>query len=161
VGQWRREISGARRHKLFWRPLLSPLFPSSLIRSRGLKSRPLKPSYGVWESTVSFPSEVWGEASAANNSSAFSGPRNATALIYAHNLCFHAHPCLNRAHRICVYFQSQKITAPALNVPPSDWRPGAYAPLPPTRRHCASVPAYRSPSGDTMNYKLDVRPITL
>jgi len=48
------------------------------------------------------------------------------------HLSFHVHPCLNRVHRISVYFVSQKITAPALgahfagargNMPPASYPP--------------------------------------
>ena len=34
------------------------------------------------------------------------------AFFYAHNFSFHAHPCLNRAHRMFVYFVSPKILHP-------------------------------------------------
>ena len=34
------------------------------------------------------------------------------AFFYVHDLSFHAHPCLNRAHRICVYFVWQKLPHP-------------------------------------------------
>ena len=45
-----------------------------------------------------------------------------------HDLSFPAHSCLNRAHRIFVYFVSQKITTPHFGAPLC-WRPGAYTPL--------------------------------
>ena len=49
------------------------------------------------------------------------------ALFYEH-LSYHAYPCLNKAHRMFVYFMSQKCGTPSRR--PLCWRLGAYTPAP-------------------------------
>jgi len=46
-------------------------------------------------------------------------------ILYAHDLSYHAHPYLKRAHRIFIYFVSQKIMHP--HSAPLCWRRGQMA----------------------------------
>jgi len=94
---------------------------------------------------------VW----SGNDLGAFWGPRNATAwwylkcaLFYAHDLLLHAHPCLDRARRIFVYFVSPKNYRTSFQRP-SLLAPGDIFPPGPTCRYW-----YRS--GD-INIPVDLR----
>ena len=75
-------------------------------------------------------SGVWGKAPAAMILVHFEDldtllMTSKCAFFYAYDLSFHAHPCLNRAHGIFLYFVSQKITAPNFGVPSAGAAPVA------------------------------------
>jgi len=52
------------------------------------------------------------------------------ALFYAHDLSFHAHPCLKRAYNIFIYFVSPKKLPHVVSVPTTAGARG-HMPLPP------------------------------
>ena len=52
------------------------------------------------------------------------------ALFYAHDLSFHAHPCFNRAHKIFVYFVSEKNYRTPFSAPLCLRPRGDMSPLP-------------------------------
>jgi len=112
-------VSGARWDRSFWRPLsflpflplplevgpleVSPLNP---VRESGERCKLIQPP------TILMHFEKHLKC----------------ALFYAHDLSFYAYPCLNRAHRMFVYFMSPKITAPFSATPLL--APGGICPRP-------------------------------
>ena len=81
-------------------PSLSlPSRPLGNSLSRNLKSRLSSTQLRVWEALYASPSEIWGEAPAANDFGAFEDLEtllmtSKMCFFYAHELSFHAHPCL-------------------------------------------------------------------
>jgi len=88
-------------------PLSSPLLP---CEEGALEVGPINPAMGS-EERCKFPSAVWVEVHFEDLETLLMTSKMCIVL-YAHNLSLHAHPSLNRAHRIFVYFVSQKLPHP-------------------------------------------------
>jgi len=81
--------------------------PSSPLRSRSLKVGPLKPSL---RSGGALPQWVWPPSILVRFKDLETLLMTSKcAVFYAHNLSFHAYPCVNIAHRMFVYIVPQKL----------------------------------------------------
>ena len=133
-------------------PLLSNPF-SSLFRRRGLRRSPLNPARRSGE-RCKLPQQGFGAKpqlpSILVHFEHLQMLLITRALFHAHDLTFHAYPCLNWAQNFSCISSRKKLPHPFRR--PSLLAPGCICPLPfPTRRHCMHVCVYGVESKTEMN----------